>query len=496
MASPTPNLALTYPAHGGAVNAWDAPLNADFDALDATIGGTQTFAGGTAVFGAAVVLSQTQANNRRVIISGVLTANFAMTFPAIGGLWVIDNQTTGAFNITAITAGSAVTPVNCYQGVKTLIGSNGTDMSLGDDAGLHVIPFNGNPNGSVAGTAASAQNPPSVVWDYTGQTLYVCTTTGNAAGAVWSTPNQPVARGFDSAVNLGLTITHTAGNLLQVALKTAAGADPTAASPVSINFQSLTGTATNGLPTTLNITSALSVSTVAGGTGCSLGATNNVPFRFWVAVFNDGGTPRLALRNCSAAGGPSSGALGTVYSIAEYGIASTTAMTNASNAPGTWYTSAGVTVTDKAFRLLGYCEYANNILAAVQTGSYSADPTNVVLFGPGIKKPGDSVQVIYSGKLGTGTGTQSITLSNLANLVKIELTGWVDGAPIISVTLKIGATTLDARTLSSGGNIGGTFAFNYIDGPSAAGTLSRTYQVASTAGTIEQALFTLTEIMA
>jgi len=45
MASPTPNLGMTYPAHGGAVNSWDTPLNTDFDTLDAVTGGTYSFSG-------------------------------------------------------------------------------------------------------------------------------------------------------------------------------------------------------------------------------------------------------------------------------------------------------------------------------------------------------------------------------------------------------------------------------------------------------------------
>jgi hypothetical protein len=49
--------------------------------------------------------------------------------------------------------------------------------------------YNGNPNGNVAGTQGSATIPASVVWDYADQILYVCTTTGNAAAAVWTAVN-------------------------------------------------------------------------------------------------------------------------------------------------------------------------------------------------------------------------------------------------------------------------------------------------------------------
>lgn len=43
----------------------------------------------------------------------------------------------------------------------------------------------GNPNGSVAGTAASSGVLPSIAWDRTNNFLYVCVATGDASTAVW-----------------------------------------------------------------------------------------------------------------------------------------------------------------------------------------------------------------------------------------------------------------------------------------------------------------------
>lgn len=49
---------------------------------------------------------------------------------------------------------------------------------------------NGSPNGNVAGTAGTFGGlPSSVIWDATNNVLYVCTTTGNAATAVWTAVN-------------------------------------------------------------------------------------------------------------------------------------------------------------------------------------------------------------------------------------------------------------------------------------------------------------------
>lgn len=66
-------------------------------------------------------------------------------------------------------------------------------------------PWNGDPNGLVAGYAGTQGALPgsSVVWDYLNNVLYVCTFTGNAATAIWtamngdtSSPNVPSPQGL------------------------------------------------------------------------------------------------------------------------------------------------------------------------------------------------------------------------------------------------------------------------------------------------------------
>ena len=58
-------------------------------------------------------------------------------------------------------------------------------------AAAQFLPYAGNPNGFVAGVAGTTGALPytSSVWDYTDNILYVCTTTGNAASAVWTAVN-------------------------------------------------------------------------------------------------------------------------------------------------------------------------------------------------------------------------------------------------------------------------------------------------------------------
>lgn len=126
MASPTTNLGMTYPARGGSAGTWDTPIDTDLDTLDSVIGGTVT----VAAAGSGSTLTQTQANNRRINVTGVLSQNYLLTFPAIGGMWVVANNTTGAFTITAKVTGSSATVLTIIQAESQIVNSNGTDLFM------------------------------------------------------------------------------------------------------------------------------------------------------------------------------------------------------------------------------------------------------------------------------------------------------------------------------------------------------------------------------
>lgn len=394
MVSPTPNKGYTYPAHGGAVNAWDSPLNSDFDAIDLNLGGTYNVTLGSTIAvatynstnatipstAASITLPTSIANNLHYYVSGTIGATMDLTFPsAFAGIVDITNSSSGNFSLTTSISGSTATATTVGRGSQVFI-SDATTMFPGDTNG--VQSYLGDPNGNVAGTAATINGGlADMIWDATNQILYFCTTTGDAATAVWTAPQTTVNRGFDTAVNLSLNATHTGGNLLQVDVKTVSGVDPTAGNPIVCEFQTVSGTATTGAVTSVSITAALSMTTNA--LGASMGTTANVPFRIWLALFNNAGTAVLGMRVCSTST--------SLYSLAEYGVASTTGISGAATSAGVWYTPNGTSLTSKAFRIIGYVEYSGGLATA---GTYSSDPSNTVLFGPGIKKPGDIVQTV------------------------------------------------------------------------------------------------------
>jgi hypothetical protein len=471
----TNNFSLVEPTVGGDTNTWGGILNAGvIAALDAVLGNNLA----VTITTADVDLTTSQMQNKIFVLSGTLTGNRSLVIPispnsstvAVGGEFVIVNNTSGAYNVTVKTAASGSTGVTIPQGFVGSVYSDGTNVGYANN-GLpaFALASNGNPNGQLAGTAGSVNTNATVAFDYANGILYVCTTTGSSSTAVWSSPSIIVPRGFDMPVNLGLAATHTGGNLLNLAIKQASGSDATALSPIIVNFQTVSGSNTTGLPTSVSIAGALSMTTNA--TGATMGTSNNTPFHVWFALFNNAGTAVPAMRVCSTAAG-------SIFPVAEYGVASTTAISGSATSAGVWYTPNGTALTNCAFRLIGYCEYTSGLATA---GTYASDPNNTVLFGPGVKKPGDLVQRAYNSSTAASTGTaagytlnastapapsngapviaQAIVPTSAANLLRVRTQPWVainGGVGTLGVVyLYNGTATVSSQILfatGAGGN--------------------------------------------
>lgn len=186
----TPNRNIIQPQVGGDSGTWGGLLNnGAMGQIDTVLGSTQA----VTITVADVTLTTAQWNNCAVKLTGALTGNRNLILPyqvgsasvAVGGWFVVDNETTGAFSVTVKTVAAGSVGVTVPQGLRTWIYSDSTNVYYADDAALHMLSFAGNPNGSVAGTAATAVSPPSLCWDYTNNVIYVCTTTGTASTAVW-----------------------------------------------------------------------------------------------------------------------------------------------------------------------------------------------------------------------------------------------------------------------------------------------------------------------
>lgn len=211
----------------------------------------------------------------------------------------------------------------------------------------------------------------------------------DAAGSWFIRDVSPL--GFNATVNLQLNAT-VAGNALTIAVKDRNGNDPSVSSPVLTNFRD--STVTGGGPTIVPITSALSI--VIPNTAL-VGTVSAVAGRLWVLEFNNGGTPILAVFNATD---------GTIiYPLDEATVQSTTAISTAADSAGAFYGASAV--TNKAFRILGYVEFTQ-----ATAGTWVTVPSKIQLFGPGIRKPGDTIQNVRSISSAVATGTTTMPIDN------------------------------------------------------------------------------------
>lgn len=226
------------------------------------------------------------------------------------------------------------------------------------------------------------------------------------------------------------TLVHSrAGSAETIAIKTFAGTDPSVTDPVLVVFRNATtGT---GDYTVLTISAATSITISSGST---LAAVNSEAFRLWIVGFNDAGTFRLGVMKC-ATGSNTAG--WSIYPLAAWGIASSTAEGGAGAADSAKVFYTGTAVASKPYTVLGYSTWESG-LAAV--GTWNTAPSRTQLFGPGVDLPGREFNITRDIQSGIQTGivvvpntdnvpqntdgdqylTEDITPTSAANLVRID----------------------------------------------------------------------------
>jgi hypothetical protein len=194
--------------------------------------------------------------------------------------------------------------------------------------------------------------------------------------------------GANSGMVNGTIVETHAGNAVTFAVKTLAGADPSAVNPVYVYIRDSAGAYARR-----SITAALSVTIPSGQ---AIGALNGVPFRVWLAAMDNGGTIELVVRNCLSSSSPN-------MSVSGFGSSpiTTLAVSGAGSAQVNYSTTARAT---KNFAVLGYFEYATGLATA---GVWAASPSSVVLYGPGVPLPGDRLQSFTAYSSGAASTTSS-----------------------------------------------------------------------------------------
>jgi hypothetical protein len=196
MASPTPNKGYTYPAHGGAVDAWDTPLNTNFDQIDLNVGGyypiTVTSTASTVTYNssgaiasstaATVTPPSSLAQNLFYTVSGTLTQAVKLVLPQAGGFYQIRNATSGSFDLTVGSASG--TAVTVSQGGTNMVAADGTNFYLSNSNpnAAKLYTYLGNPNGAVTGSIGATNGSlTDAVWDSTNRQLYVPSAAGTGS---------------------------------------------------------------------------------------------------------------------------------------------------------------------------------------------------------------------------------------------------------------------------------------------------------------------------
>lgn len=102
----TPNLNLELQGTGDNSGTWGTVLNtAALAIIDQVLGGVQTFS----LTNVPVTVSTSQSQNNAFKLTGTLTGNVTITFPAIGRTVFVANNTTGNFTVTLARSGGGTT---------------------------------------------------------------------------------------------------------------------------------------------------------------------------------------------------------------------------------------------------------------------------------------------------------------------------------------------------------------------------------------------------
>jgi hypothetical protein len=150
-----------YNEYSAEPTGYSAPLNDNSDLIDSKLGGVLALNATGSV--GTVALTQEQVAVAVINITGVMTGNAIYTLPAntsatgiVGGVWVVNNNTTGSYTVTIAPVSGGGSTIECRQGVKTVIACDGTNVILADSRsspGGSTTQLQYNSSGALAGSS-------------------------------------------------------------------------------------------------------------------------------------------------------------------------------------------------------------------------------------------------------------------------------------------------------------------------------------------------------
>jgi len=251
-----------YTDYASDPTGWTAPVNGDWDTIDRAFGGTHP----VSLTGSNVTLTAIQCQNARILLTGALSANLTIFFPAgISGLFVVDNATTGSFVITLASVGAGPESVIAVQNANTLVWLDSATNSvyLADNS-----PVTGGIGLTVSGTTIDLDVPVTVPNGGTGQTSYLPgqLLIGNSAGGL--TPATITPGSNISIVNgngaITISATGTAGGVTTFSGGTT-GLTPNTATAGAVTLSGTLGVANGGTGATTTAGALTAIGGVAAG---------------------------------------------------------------------------------------------------------------------------------------------------------------------------------------------------------------------------------------
>jgi hypothetical protein len=272
MSTTSANKALTLPANGEYIGTWDQPLNGDLTILDSALGGKTSL---NATSGNAT-LTSTQYRPLILNVTGAIAGDVTYTIPSgVGGQWVVQNLTSGGYNVIFQTAVAFVGNGSISGNTLTVTTSTTGALTVGSYVYGTGVPSNTFITALGTGTGGNGT--------YTINNTVAFSGTGSIAGTTLT-----IATTASGQLRVGSVITDsgslvTAGTYITALLTGSGGAgtytvnnSQTVASTVlsgnSINSTAITGggriaTVPNGLVATVS----------SDGTNCDLIKSSSAP---------------------------------------------------------------------------------------------------------------------------------------------------------------------------------------------------------------------------
>jgi len=232
------------------------------------------------------------------------------------------------------------------------------------------------------------------------------------------------------------------------AIKTLAGADPSAGDPVTFLFRNATSNLGNYVVRT--VTAALSITIPSGQT---MGFANATPGRVWIGALDNAGNVELFVLNALT----QTATAWQTYPLQGWGIISTSAVSGASSAQVAYSTAVR---SNLAYMTIGYATWETGGTLGT-AGTWNALANRMSLFQPGSTPlPGQTVSESAAVIAGSGTATittyaplatnpanVTISLSSSANFVRVDAFASLQQAGGTSVTARLSRGTVASTNM-------------------------------------------------